>query len=204
MSSSSEQSSDRTGSSSYISGPGDRLIDTQINEAPESTTAPTVTENSSSAKGEDNALGKGDETCRHWILDTGAATHVCCKRDMFTTYTELDPPVTMNGCGTAVALGIGTVSLASEQGDYIHVIDLTDVYFIPTMPLNIIGVSVYTENDGVYYYLDKYQAQIRYEDRQTSEDILILSGTVRGRFAYLDYCSFVDTSKEAEGEGRLE
>jgi hypothetical protein len=130
-----------------------------------------------------------------WILDSGAGSHLCCKRYMFSTYRKLRRPREAQGVGSgAFILGIGTVPLVLELGDKTQLIELKNVRYVPSTDLNLLGVPVFTNLDDHSYHLDRYKGKIVHRDPQTSQDTLVLSGTVGKcfetvgkHFAYLDY-----------------
>jgi len=63
-----------------------------------------------------------------WLMDSGAKYHLCCKRYMYTTYSEFDTPIQMKGVGQgAVALGWGNVPLIIEKDNGATPIGLTKV-----------------------------------------------------------------------------
>lgn len=126
-----------------------------------------------------------------WLFDTGADNHFCCKRYMFSTYTALDKPRELVGVGGTGKfwVGIGTVPLVIRRGHRLIKVELQDVIHVPEkMEHNLIGVPVFTEMEGHCFYMDKYVAGIVYTDPSKSKKMVVLSGYVESRTAWLDYC----------------
>jgi hypothetical protein len=117
-----------------------------------------------------------------WLMDSGAKYHLCCKRYMYTTYSEFDTPIQMKGVGQgAVALEWRNVPLIIEKDNGATPIELTKVLYVPFMTFNLLSISSFTKHPHHSYLLTKNKGII------TRKGAPVLSGTVRDDFAYLDY-----------------
>jgi hypothetical protein len=74
-----------------------------------------------------------------WVLDTGATNHMTGCREALATLDETVRGAVRFGDGSMVQIqGIGAVTIAGKSND--HRV-LTEVYFIPSLKCNIVGLG---------------------------------------------------------------
>lgn len=71
---------------------------------------------------------------RHWILDTGAAHHICCSLSLFHTYRSFASTVKLPTGQTVLVARAGTVVFSTN-------LILTDVLFVPEFQFNLLSIS---------------------------------------------------------------
>lgn len=125
------------------------------------------------------------QTSLVWLLDSGAAKHICCRQWMFTHYTPFPEPKRCSGLGHSYALGSGTVPLVVQLPTSTKLIYLQNVLHVPSMLLNLICIDIFTKLDGVNYYQDKHSATITHTLNGTTTTIL--QGTPFGTHRKLEY-----------------
>jgi len=75
-----------------------------------------------------------------WVLDTGSTYHICVRRELFSSFEELDGSLmSMKDDHTCRLVGKGTVSIKMYDGT---MKELKEVTYIPNMTNNIILVGV--------------------------------------------------------------
>lgn len=72
-----------------------------------------------------------------WCVDSGATSHMCCDREMFTSFTEKSARVMLAAETFIESHGIGSVVLKRENSK----ITLQDVLFVPSLLMNFLSVS---------------------------------------------------------------
>ena len=78
-----------------------------------------------------------------WIVDSGATSHMCNCRDMFT---ELEVEVTLGDGSSLKAPGRGMVMVKSRlQNGKTYQCNLNDVLFVPSFAYNLISVAGVTK-----------------------------------------------------------
>src|SRR3954463_9776442 len=82
------------------------------------------------------------------LVDSGASTHICSQRKMFSSLRRLDHTVLINVAdGRPVrALGVGDISLSLQEGTQWTSIVLRDVLFAPDLKMNLLSVSRLTSD----------------------------------------------------------
>ena len=77
---------------------------------------------------------------KEWWYDTGATTHICIDREMFSTYQKCksDDQVKMGNVSQSKIEGIGKVVLKMTSG---MEVSLTNVKHVPDMRKNLISGS---------------------------------------------------------------
>ena len=101
-----------------------------------------------------------------WIMDSGATSHMCNNRELFTSITPHNGRVTTAGEATS-AIGIGTISVRCELEDETCVLDLTNVLHVPSLPINLISLS---KMNHTSYLSTKHGFVMK--DRTSSEEVL--------------------------------
>lgn len=84
-----------------------------------------------------NALDGGGFGKTQWCLDSGATSHMCCDRSVFTEYEEHTEKISLAGNGFLLAKGIGTVKLKTDLCTLV----LNNVLFVPDLNGNFMSVS---------------------------------------------------------------
>ena len=72
-----------------------------------------------------------------WCIDSGASSHLCCIREMFTEYVEENESITIPGENRMYAVSRGNVRLVSEEFN----VTLTDVLHVPGLQCNFVSVG---------------------------------------------------------------
>ena len=93
------------------------------------------------------ALAAGDMS-KSWIVDSGATSHMCYRRDMFRDYKSLPmPEKVMYGDGNGLeAVGRGTVELLVKlPGGRTRAMKLYGTLYVPGMKFNLVSVSTMSE-----------------------------------------------------------
>ena len=88
-----------------------------------------------------------------WIMDSGATSHMCNNRELFTSITPHNGRVTTAGEATS-AIGKGTISVRCELEDETCVLDLTNILHVPSLPINLIILS--KMNHSAYLSVERY------------------------------------------------
>jgi hypothetical protein len=82
-------------------------------------------------------------TSSSWLVDSGATTHMCNSKALFTDYQPLEPPEPVQGAFTdsnCLALGRGTVHVQTHDNAGTHVLELKQCLHIPDLTVNLISV----------------------------------------------------------------
>ncbi|CDY56387.1 BnaCnng30200D [Brassica napus] len=82
-----------------------------------------------------------ENNSKNWWYDTGATTHICIDKDMFSTYQKCNDKqrLLMSNTGSSVIEGCGEVKLALTFGQEIILIN---VKYVPDMRKNLISGSL--------------------------------------------------------------
>lgn len=91
----------------------------------------------------------------HWLLDNAADGHVCNEKHLFTSYYDDSTSIT-GATASTISPGKGVIclKLALEDGSPGSTLTLTNVWYIPQCPANL--VSQARLNDaGVFYNNEK-------------------------------------------------
>ena len=120
-----------------------------------------------------------------WIIDSGATTHMCNDKSLFTKLQQLNHP-------QEVALGDGHVVKASERGtvtlemklpgNQVRKCDVHDVLYVPELSYNLLSVSKAAEA-GKTFEFDGERGRI-----VGTNGKLIGIATKIGNLYYLDCC----------------
>ena len=96
-----------------------------------------------------------------FVLDTGASHHMARDKKMFSDYLPCDRAFkTANPDTPLRAIGVGTIKGRIYNGDQWNMIELTDVYHVPTASSNLLSPKqVFLRGGEVQYTL--HQAYIR-------------------------------------------
>ena len=99
-----------------------------------------------------------------WMADSGAARHMCNRRDWFSKYTELETKRPMLSASGHIiyAVGIGSVPIESFVDGKPILITVTDVLYFPQVQQNLLSIRQLTQH-GL-------------EVRFTADGLKILSG----------------------------
>jgi len=77
---------------------------------------------------------------QHWLLDSGASTHMCLHKQWFSTYKPIDDGVVFIGNDISCNIvGIGSVRIKMYDGP---IRTLTDVRNVPKLRKNLIYLGV--------------------------------------------------------------
>ncbi len=82
-------------------------------------------------------------TSSSWLVDSGATTHMCNSKALFTDYQSLQPPEQVQGAFTdsnCLATGRGTVRLQMQNEAGSHVLELKRCLHIPDLTVNLISI----------------------------------------------------------------
>ena len=135
---------------------------------------------------------------RQWIIDSGATQHMCCDREMFTEFSQLSNPISVEvGDGRPLAAtGEGKVTLSLQlPGDKVIKCTLEKVLYVPKLAHNLISVSHIVQSGKTTKFLAKY-CEIR-----NSENKLVAIGSKIGSLYMLNCVSeSVNFSKTSENE----
>ena len=104
-----------------------------------------------------NALTVGSMSAG-WIVDSGTTSHMCCHRDLFVDYEELQKPerVTLGDGRSLDAVGRGTVSVVLRlPGGETKVRNLHAALHVPGLSYNLVSVSKVSEAGRVVRFLEK-------------------------------------------------
>ena len=78
-----------------------------------------------------------------WVIDTGATSHICSDKSMFSDLQAIDPcDITIGDKSQVRATGVGTVSLVISVSGKPRNATLSKVLFSPDMGYNMLSVSV--------------------------------------------------------------
>lgn len=90
------------------------------------------------------ALLNLDDSSHEWYLDSGASEHMCCKRELFSEYSQIDGPKHIKiGDGTIIkATGEGKIKVKAFDGkNWLHT-ELNNVLFVPDMNFLLVVRSI--------------------------------------------------------------
>ena len=84
-----------------------------------------------------------------WIVDSGATSHLCNDKSMFTVFDSLENPqeIVLGDGHTLDAVGIGDVVLNLVVDGKIKKRQLRDVLYVPRLTCNLLSVSKTTETE---------------------------------------------------------
>lgn len=82
-----------------------------------------------------------------WLADTGAARHMCNRREWFTEYHELEQhrPILSASGHVIYGVGVGTIRIKNLVGGKYILATLTDVLHVPKVHRNLISIGVLTD-----------------------------------------------------------
>ena len=82
---------------------------------------------------------------REWWIDSGASSHVCANKELFSSYTPAltDEKLFMANSAVATVEGTGKVLLKMTSG---KVVTLNRVSYVPELRKNLVSISVLTKN----------------------------------------------------------
>ena len=119
----------------------------------------------------------------NWVVDSGATSHMCYRRDLFVTYEKLQKPenVTLGDGRTLEAIGRGTVTLVMKlpNGER-EPRKLLETLHVPDLSVNLVSVSKVSERGRVVRFVDK-GCEIA-----DSHDRLLATATKCGSLYFLD------------------
>jgi hypothetical protein len=87
-----------------------------------------------------------------FYLDNCCLHHIVNDLTKFVEYEPFENPITIAGCGVAKVLGKGIVPVASHIRGEDILFNLKDVYYIPSMKVNIVS-QVAAQNSGIEFEL---------------------------------------------------
>lgn len=80
-----------------------------------------------------------------FILDSGATNHMANNKSYFSSLKVTNPTKVGGISGTINSFGVGNIDMITKQGNHIR---LTNVFYIPDLPLNLVSV-VYLQTLGI-------------------------------------------------------
>ena len=79
-----------------------------------------------------------------WCVDSGCAVHMCNDLELFKTYRHVEPIMLTVGNSDIMSSDIvGEVNLVSICENIKHVLCLTNVYYIPVVPYNLLSLKAF-------------------------------------------------------------
>lgn len=99
-----------------------------------------------------------------WLVDSGASEHMCCDRELFSSYSTLSQKSVIVGNGTAIsALGRGQVAAQVFNGSEWIDTTIDNVLFVPVLKTNLFSVNraadrgyvMLTDDSGCKFYKQK-------------------------------------------------
>lgn len=87
----------------------------------------------------------------NWILDSGASSHMCCEKNLFSSLNQRTQKVYMASGDNINAEGIGHVTLRSNNNINIT---LRNVLYVPQLSSNFLSVSKIIENGNSVRFAD--------------------------------------------------
>lgn len=103
-----------------------------------------------------------------WLLDNAADSHVCNQKHLFTTYDD-DPTQITGATASTISPGKGTIclNLALEDKSPGSTLTLTNVWYMPQCPANLVSQArlndsnaFYDNEDWTLYLRDKTMKRI--------------------------------------------
>ena len=121
-----------------------------------------------------------------WCIDSGSDAHVCTNINIFKYFKEITPIIFKVGNSTPLkASAIGEVELVSICNGNRFVLCLSDVYYCPDAPYNLIApVKFNIKNTGLYYANGICTIFVRNADGTTT-DVVKTTGSNDGFYACL-------------------
>ncbi|CAD7012038.1 unnamed protein product [Ceratitis capitata] len=93
-----------------------------------------------------------------WIIDSGATSHLCCERDLFSKYKECEEKIMLADAHCIEAIGVGEVNLKCGN----LMVKLQNVLHVPSLKNNFLSVSKFLHY-GLKVYFEKMQVIIKTE-----------------------------------------
>lgn len=123
--------------------------------------------------------GLSVKSCREWIVDSGATTHMCNDETLFTDMNVVnDVKVSMGDGRVLKAFGRGHVKLnVSNRSEHV----LCDVLYVPDLAYNLLSVSSLGKADGLITVFCESGCEMK-----TTEGKVVATGTRSGKLYYLD------------------
>lgn len=133
-----------------------------------------------------------------WIIDSGATTHMCNDKTLFTEMRRTEPVNITLGDGHAITSNsMGKIRLEVEASHGNEKVTLNDVLYVPGLAYNLISVSAASKTGKVAVF------NITSCEIQTSDGKVVATGKRRGNLYVLNVVSstgagalLVSTSKE--------
>ena len=116
-----------------------------------------------------------------WIIDSGASSHKCNDRSMFTTLRETTEKVTLGDGSTLAVTGQGTVCLDMLLADGTKKCLLRRVLYVPELAYNLVSVYRATEAGKTVHFDDD-----DCEFRDNRDEVIVL-GVRDGSLYYLKF-----------------
>ncbi|CAG9137695.1 unnamed protein product [Plutella xylostella] len=101
---------------------------------------------------------------KSWLVDSGASEHMCCDRELFSSYSTLSQKSVIVGNGTAIsAMGRGQVAAQVFNGSEWIDTTIDNVLFVPELKTNLFSVNraadrgyvMLTDDSGCKFYKQK-------------------------------------------------
>lgn len=77
-----------------------------------------------------------------WCLDSGATSHMCCDKSMFTLFAENKATIMLAADKFVESPGIGTVTFKTEYSQ----IEMREVLYVPTLHMNFLSINKAAQN----------------------------------------------------------
>jgi hypothetical protein len=118
---------------------------------------------------------------KDWAIDLACDTHICCRQELFTTYTKLETPTRIKGAGEVGAISTGSVKirLQKKDGSGTYFLALNNVLYSPEMPTSLLSVGR-LHHQGALTYPTTDGCEIRHNQ------IIVATGTLLGSMYRLD------------------
>ena len=137
-----------------------------------------------------------DAVQQPWVIDSGASSHMCQTKDVFTEYTTLDNPeyVTVADGSKVQGIARGSVRLSVRVSQTKQrTVTLKNVLHVPALNGNLLSVKAATQND----YVVQFGRNRCWVKNQRS--MVIAKGTLVNKLYYLDLADIDHTANVASG-----
>lgn len=89
-----------------------------------------------------------------WYVDNGATRHVTNNRSLFKTFEDVKGECKIKSAGKEVlnVIGKGTIVFESKVGSEVHILEIRDVWYVPSISRNLFSVLAAQDkrNDSVF------------------------------------------------------
>ena len=122
------------------------------------------------------------KSSKEWIVDSGATTHMCNDKTLFTEMNAVNDVKVSLGDGRVLkAFGRGRVKLKVSVSNCSKSHVLYDVLFVPDLAYNLISVSSIGKTNDMITVFCESGCEVK-----TTDGKVVATGTRRGKLYYLD------------------